>query len=163
MTTKDESAVWVENLMRDFQDRLTCGLYEAIYSLERPAVECLMHAQARTCVGGFLDLSGLRVPMELDEFLRVIRTVAPSQIDIERHGERIEWIERHQGQCICPFVRRAVVRLDPKLCLCGAHWVQVLFEVAARTRVHVETVSTVADSAQDCHFRITLLGPSNRE
>ncbi len=162
MSIKDESATWVETLMRDFQDRLTCGLYEAIYDLERPAVERLMQAQARTCVAAFLDISGLRVPMELDEFLRVICSVAPSQIDIECNGRVIEWIERHEGQCICPFVRRGVVRLDPKLCLCGAHWVQVLFEVAAGTLVRVETVSTVADGAQDCHFRITLLGPVSR-
>src|SRR5512140_2248678 len=137
-----EPAEWVQELMRDFQDSLTCGLYEAVYALDDGSVERLMHAQARTCVGAFLKLSDLRVPMSLDEFLHAMRIGGPSKIDIQRDGDTIEWVEQHQGQCVCPFVRRNVIRLDPKLCICGAHWVQHLFETVAKTRVAVETVET---------------------
>ncbi|HEX7406111.1 MAG TPA: hypothetical protein VF515_00535, partial [Candidatus Binatia bacterium] len=107
---------WIQNLIRDFQDTLTCGLYEAIYKLDDPSAERLMQAQARTCVGAFLKLSDLRIPMELDEFLHAMRTAGPSQVDIQRQGDVIDWIEQHHGECVCPFVRRKVVRLDPKLC-----------------------------------------------
>ena len=39
---------WVLELIRDYQDKLTCGLYEAIYALDGPSVEGLMRAQAHT-------------------------------------------------------------------------------------------------------------------
>ena len=150
---------WVQQLMRDFQDTLTGGLYEAIYKLDRRCVEPLMQAQARTCVAAFLNLSDLRVPMTLDDFLQAMRIAGPSKVDIRRDGDRIEWIEQHQGECVCPFVRRKVVRLDPQLCICGAHWVQRLFETVAHTKVEVETVETAATGAQNCHFRIRVIAP----
>ncbi|MFN8544954.1 MAG: hypothetical protein U0807_12240 [Candidatus Binatia bacterium] len=149
---------WLTQLMRDFQDRLTCGLYEAIYDLEQPALETLMQAQARTCAAAFLDLTGLKVPQPLDEFLVTMQTCGPSQIEITRDGDVIDWRERHQGECVCPFVRRGVVRLDPKLCLCGAHWVERLFATVTGTKVDVEMVESAATGAQDCRFRITLRG-----
>ena len=149
---------WIQNLIRDFQDRLTCGLYEAIYKLDDRSAERLMQAQARTCVGAFLKLSDLRIPMELDEFLHAMRTAGPSQVDIQRQGDVIDWIEQHHGECVCPFVRRKVVRLDPKLCSCGAHWVQGLFATVAQTPVEVETVKTVATGSQNCRYRIRLKG-----
>ena len=152
-------ADWVLELMRDFQDTLTCGLYEAIYTLDDATVEPLMRSQAHACVAGFLKFADLRVPMSVDEFLVAIRTAAPSQIDITRDGDVIDWRERHSGACVCPFVKREVIRLDPKLCMCGAHWVQRLFEVVARTPVDIEIGDTVASGAEDCHFRIRLRGP----
>jgi hypothetical protein len=152
-------ADWVQQLIRDFQDKLTCGLYEAVYRLDQPNVEALMQAQARTCVGAFLDLGTLRGPLSLDEFLHAMRIAGPSQIEIRRDGDVIEWIEQHHGQCVCPFVKRDVIRLDPKLCICGAHWVKVLFETVAQTEVDVTQVETAATGAQNCHFRITVKGP----
>lgn len=153
-----EPPEWVHQLIRDFQDTLTCGLYEAIYQLDDGAVEALMDAQARICVGAFLKISNLRVPMALDDFLQAMRIAGPSLIEIRRDGDLIEWVEQHQGECVCPFVRRKVVRLDPKLCICGAHWVQHLFETVAQTRVAVETLETAATGAQNCHFRIRVQG-----
>ena len=151
---------WLQQLIRDFQDKLTCGLYEAIYDLDQPIVERLMQAQARSCVGAFLDLGTLRqVPMSLDDFLLAMRTGGPSQIEIQRQGDVILMKELHGGECVCPFVRRGVVRLDPKLCMCGAHWVQCLFEIVARTRVEVETLDTVATGDQNCCYRVTVKGP----
>ncbi len=155
-----DPAEWVQELVRDYQDTLTCGLYEAIYRLDDAAVERLMHAQARTCVGAFLEFADLSPPMTLDDFLKAVRTAGPSQIDIRRDGDVIEWVERHEGECVCPFVRRKVVRLDPKLCICGAHWVQQLFASVAKTHVEVETVATAATGSQDCHFRIHVKGPA---
>ena len=151
---------WVQQLIRDYQDTLTCGLYEAIYRLDDRSVETLMQAQGRTCAGAFLKLSDLRGPMALDDFLKAMRIAGPSKVEIRRDGDVIEWIELHEGECVCPFVRRNVVRLDPKLCICGAHWVQHLFESVAHTRVEVETVETVATGAQNCHYRVRVQGSS---
>jgi len=153
-----EATDWVQELIRDFQDKLTCGLYEAIYSLDTPNVETLMKAQARSCVGAFLELGTLQVPMPLDEFLKVMRVAGPSQIEVRRDGDVIHWIEQHQGECVCPFVKRGVIRLDSKLCICGAHWVQYLFQAVAKTDVDVETLESVATGAQNCCFRITVKG-----
>jgi hypothetical protein len=151
-----QAAEWVQALMRDFQDQLTCGLYEAIYSLDPPSVATLMQAQARTCVATFLKFADIRLPMDLDEFLHAMRTAGPSQIEIQREGNVIHWTEQHHGDCVCPFVRRGVIRLDPKLCICGAHWVQHLFKTVTNTDVDVETGETVATGAPNCRFRITV-------
>jgi predicted hydrocarbon binding protein len=156
--TQSQPTDWVQQLIRDYQDTLTCGLYEAIYKLDDRAVETLMRAQGRTCAGAFLKLSDLHGPMALDDFLKVMRIAAPSKIEIRRDGDVIEWVEQHQGECVCPFVRRKVVRLDSKLCICGAQWVQHLFEAVANTRVEVETVETVATGAENCHYRVRVKG-----
>jgi len=153
---KPEQADWLQNLIRDYQDKLTCGLWEAVYSLDQPSLDTLMQAQARTCVGAFLELGTLQTPLPLDDFLRAVRTAGPSQIEIQRHGDVIEWTEVHHGECLCPYVKRGVVRLDPKLCICGAHWVKYLLEVVTGTEVDIETVETVATGAQNCRFRITV-------
>jgi hypothetical protein len=152
-------ADWVQGLIRNFQDKLTCGLYEAIYRLDERSLGSLMHAQAHTCVAAFLDLVDLPIPMTLDAFLDAIRTSGPSQIDITREGDVIHWRERHHGECVCPFVKRGAIRLDAKLCICGAHWVERLFAVVTGTAVRVETVETAATGAQDCYFRIAVQGP----
>ncbi len=151
-----DPADWVLDLIRDYQDKLTCGLFEAIYRLDRAAVEPLMQAQAKTCVSAFLDLGTLRIPMELGEFLQAVRTAGPSQIEINTDGDVIHWTELHRGQCVCPFVRRGVVRLDAKLCVCGAYWIKHLFESITEVPVEVETIETVATGAENCRFRITL-------
>jgi hypothetical protein len=153
---------WVQELTRDFQDKLTCGLYDAIYQLDQGSVETLMRAQAHSCVGAFLELGTLRTPMSLDAFLDAMRIAGPSQIDIEREGNVIHWSEQHDGQCVCPFVRRGVVRLDPKLCLCGAHWVKELFRTVTHTEVDVEILETAATGARNCSFLITVQGPPDR-
>ncbi len=94
--------------------------------------------------------------MDLDSFLDAMRTAGPSQVEIRREGDVIHWTELHGGQCVCPFVRRRVIRLDPKLCICGAYWVKHLFETVANTPVEVETVETAATGAENCRFRITI-------
>ncbi len=153
-----QAAEWVENLTRDFQDKLTCGLYETLYSLDDSSVNTLMEGQARSCVTAFTGLTGLSGPMDLDSFLEAMRTTGPSQVNIEREGDVIHWTELHRGQCICPFVTRRVIRLDAKLCICGANWVKQLFEEVANTLVEVETLETVATGAENCCFRITVKG-----
>jgi hypothetical protein len=157
MSTPETTATdWLQELIRTFQDKLTCGLYDAIYGLEPPAVDTLMRAQARTCVGAFLELGTLRTPMPLDEFLEAMRTAGPSRIDIRREGNVIHWTELHDGKCVCPFVTRNVIRLDPKLCICGAHWVKVLFETVTQTQVDVQTLGTVATGGKNCRFLVTV-------
>ena len=151
---------WIQALVRNFQDKLTGGLYEAIYLLDDRSQDRLMECQAHTCVAAFVNLTGLPVPMDLDSFLKAMSTTGPSQVKIEREGNIIHWTELHSGQCVCPFVSREVIRLTPTLCICGAHWVKQLFETAANTRVEVETVETVATGSENCRFRITVLGES---
>lgn len=160
MADTPPAATWVEDLMRDFQDKLTCGLYDAIYQLDTPVVNRLMRAQARTCTAAFIDLSGLRVPMPLDEFLQAIRIAGPSTVEIERVDDLIHWDEQHAGECVCPFVRRGVVRLDRHLCTCGAHWVKHLIETVTGTPVDVDIVNTVATGSRNCSFviRVRQLG-----
>ncbi|HEU4758452.1 MAG TPA: hypothetical protein VFT91_00585 [Dehalococcoidia bacterium] len=153
---EDPSEDWLAPLVRDFQDRLTCGLYESIYRLNGNALDSLMRGQAHACVAGFIDLAELPVPLSVDDFLEAMRTAGPSQIQIRREGAVVHWDELHGGECVCPFVRRRVVRLHPKLCICGAHWVKHLFETVTGVPVAVETIETVATGAQSCRFRITL-------
>lgn len=151
---------WVERLIRDYQDAITGGLYRAIYRLDGRALRHLMDGQAAACMSAFLKLTDLPAPLELDRFLEAMRTAGPSPIDIQREGDIILWTERHRGECVCPLVRRKVIDLHPKLCLCGASWVRQLFRVAAGTEVEVETLETVATGAQNCRFRIRIRGPT---
>jgi len=151
-----EAAEWVENLMRDFQDKLTGGLFETIYKMDDAAVDTLMEGEARTCVSAFIDLTSMSVPMELDAFLDRMQTSGPSKVLIKRDGDVILWTELHQGKCVCPLVTRDVIPLDPKLCICGAYWVKHLFKTAANTEVDVETLETAAQGAENCCFRITI-------
>ena len=151
-----EAGEWVETLMRDFQDRLTGGLFETIYKMDDAAVDTLMEGEAQTCVSAFVDLTGLSVPMSLDSFLEKMQTSGPSKVRLERDGDVILWTELHQGKCVCPLVTRDVISLNPKLCICGAYWVKHLFKTVANTEVDVETIETVAHGAENCRFRITV-------
>ena len=151
-----QAAEWVEKLMRGFQDKLTHGLFETIYEMDDSSVDTLMEGEARTCVSAFVDLTSMSVPMDLDSFLERMATGGPSQIRIERDGDVILWTELHQGKCVCPLITREVIRLDPKLCICGAYWVKHLFKTAANTDVEVEMLETVAEGAQNCCFRVTV-------
>ncbi len=154
--TKDTTPGWVMNLIRDFQDKITCGLYEAVYSLEGEPLEKVMQGQAHACGAAYLKLYGLPEKMPLDEFLDRIRYTGPSQIKIERDGDVIEWNELHEGGCVCPLVKRNVIRLDQKLCVCGADWVKYLFEEVAQTPVDIEIMETVATGAENCRFQVRL-------
>ncbi|MCH7510770.1 MAG: hypothetical protein IIB19_00225 [Chloroflexi bacterium] len=151
-----EAGEWVETLTRDFQDRLTGGLFETIYKMDDAAVDTLMEGEAQTCVSAFVDLTGLSVPMSLDSFLEKMQTSGPSKVRLERDGDVILWTELHQGKCVCPLVTRDVISLNPKLCICGAYWVKHLFKTVANTEVDVETIETVAHGAENCRFRITV-------
>lgn len=154
--TKDTTPDWVMNLIRDFQDKITCGLYEAVYSLEGEPLEKLMQGQAHACGAAYIKLYGLPDHLELDDFLARIKHTGPSQISIERDGGVIDWTELHQDGCVCPLIKRNVVPLDQKLCVCGANWVKYLFENVTATPVDVEIIETIATGAENCHFQIRL-------
>lgn len=156
---KDTTPDWVANLIRDFQDKITRGVYEAIYDLEGQPLEHLMTRQARARGAAFLGLVGFTERMEVDEFLARIRVSGPSQIEIRRDGDVIDWTELHAGQCVCPLVKRGAIRLDRKLCLCGAGWVKYLFEPVTEVPVDVETVETVAAGSMNCRFEVRLKPP----
>ena len=82
-----EAADWALNLMRDFQDKITCGLFESIYALDGPSQDTLMEGQARACVSAFVDLTGLTAPMDLDAFLDAMATSGASKVDTQREGD----------------------------------------------------------------------------
>ena len=154
--SQGQAADSTHELLREYQDKLTCSLYEAIYRLDGASLDTLMEAQSRSCLGVFFDLTAPPSPMDLDSFLDAMRTAGTSQVDIQRDGDVIYWTEQHQGRCICPFVRLEVVSLDPKLCTCAVHFVQRLFQTLAKTSTTVEMLETVATGAENCRFRVTI-------
>jgi hypothetical protein len=151
-TEIDES---VDEELRCYQDRLTCGLYEAIYGLDDASLDDIMKRQAQTCVDAFLDLAGLSSPMDMDSFREAMRTAQPMGAEIEQEGDVLHWTQNQRSQCVCPLVQRGAVRLDPKLCACSAYWVKYLFEKIGHTPVRVDIVETVARGGQTCRFKIT--------
>ncbi len=147
-------ATWVQDLIRDYQDKLTCGLYDAIYKLDRRSLRSLMRAQAHACGAAFTDLTDLRGPLPLDQFIERMRM--SGLVEIHCEGNVILWDEQHNGKCMCPFVRRRVIRLDRRLCICGAQWVKYLFENVANTPVDVDMVSSAATGARNCSFVVRI-------
>ncbi len=148
----DES---VDEELRCYQDRLTCGLYEAIYDLDDASLDTVMKRQARACVAAFLDLAGLPTPMDLDSFRKAMRGAQSMGAEIKQEGDVIHWTQNQRDRCVCPLVQRGAVRLDPKLCACSAYWVKYLFEEIGHTPVSVEIVETVARGGQTCRFKIS--------
>ncbi len=151
---------WVEQLMRSFRDQLVGGLFEGVYSLEGAPLRRVMDAQAETCVHAFLALADIPPDLDFDAFLQRMKTDGPSQIkfDVVSDDEFL-WTELHHGECVCPHVRQNVIRLDPKLCLCGETWVRLLVERHARRHADVSLVESVATGASNCVYRIRLAGP----
>jgi hypothetical protein len=141
--------------LRCYRDRLTCGLYEAIYDLDGASLDAIMKRQAQTCVAAFLDLAGLPTPMDLDSFREAMRDAEAMGAEINQEGNVIHWTQNRRDRCVCPLVQRAAVRLDPKLCVRSAYWVKYLFEGIGHTPVRVEIVETVARGGRTCRFKIT--------
>jgi hypothetical protein len=147
---------WIQELMRDFQDRITCGALRGVFRLDDNSVDIVMQEQASTCVAEFVKLYDLPADMGLDAFLERMTIGGPSKIDIERDGDTILWKERHEGECMCPLVRREVIELNPKLCNCAVHWLRMLVERHTKRPVRVELLDSVAQGNKDCIFRVTL-------
>lgn len=151
---------WVQELMRSYRDRLLGGLYEGIYALDGEPLRRLMDAQAETCVSAFVALTDIPAHLDFDAFLERMRLSGPSPVTVERvNSEELVWTELHRGECVCPYVRQGVIRLDPKLCLCGETWVRLLVERHARRRAQVSLVESVATGAENCVYRIRLGEP----
>ena len=146
----------LEAMLQEYQDKLTHGIYEAIYDLDEASLDSIMRCQAHTCVDAFLDFSGVPSRMSLEDLADAVRDVEPLGGDIERMGDVIRWTGNQRGECACPLVRKGVIRLDPKLCDCSKHWVQHLFDRVAHTPVNVEIIETVATGGSACSFEITL-------
>ena len=146
----------LEAMLQEYQDKLTHGIYEAIYDLDEASLESIMRCQAHTCLDAFLDFSGVPSRMSLDDLPDALRDAEPLGGEIERKGGVIRWTGNQRGECACPLVRKGVIRLDPKLCDCSKHWVQHLFDRVAHTPVNVEIIETVATGGSACSFEITL-------
>jgi hypothetical protein len=150
-------ADWVEQLMRSFRDKLVGGLYEGVYTLEGEPLRRVMDAQAEACMHGFVALADIPADLDFDAFLERMKISGPSKVQLERiSDDEMLWTELHAGECVCPHVRQEVVRLDPKLCICGATWVRLLVERHARRQASVTLVESVATGRQNCVYRINL-------
>lgn len=152
---------WIEQLLRDFQDVITRGAYAGIYRLEPEQLDEVMRCQAHACFGAFVQLYDIPEHLDLDAFLERMATAGSSPMRIRREGDTIYWEELHEGHCMCPFVKRGVIDLEPGLCRCAVHWARMLIERHAHRPAHVELVDSVARGAQNCVFRITLGEGSN--
>jgi hypothetical protein len=153
----DSGGNWVEELMRSFRDKLVGGLYEGVYTLEEAPLRRVMDAQADVCMRAFVALTDIPPDLDLDAFLDRMKTSGPSKVQLDRLGDdELLWTELHAGECVCPHVRQGVIRLDPKLCLCGETWVRLLIERHARRSAKVEMVESVATGAANCVYRINL-------
>jgi hypothetical protein len=155
MTVADD---WIEQLTRDFQDSITRGAYAGISQLPERQLDSVMACQAHACVDAFVKLYELPEELDLDAFLARMATGGPSRINIQRSGDTILWDEIHEGQCMCPLVRRNIIPLTPALCVCAVHWLRGLLERHAHRPVHVELLDSVAKQGTNCVFRATL-GP----
>ena len=154
---------WVAQLMREFRDKLVGGLYEGVYALEGPPLIRVMDAQADACVQAFVALADIPPDLDFDAFLERMAISGPSRVRIDPvSDDELLWTELHEGECVCPHVRQGHVRLDPKLCLCGATWVRLLVERHARRRAEVALVESVATGAQNCVYSIRLHEPIGR-
>jgi len=156
---------WIEQLTRDFQDTITRGVYEGIAQLPEEQRDRVMACQAHACLQEFVKLYDLPETLDFDTFLARIATGGPSKIKIQRDGDIILWEEQHEGQCMCPLVRREVVPLQPALCACATHWLRLLIERYARRPCHVELRESVAQGTTNCVFVVTLgvpAAPSDR-
>jgi len=147
---------WIEQLMRDYQDRLTRGLYDGISQLPEQELDRVMQCQAHACVQEFVKLYDLPEHLDLDAFLERMKIGGPSKINVRRHGDTIFWEELHEGQCMCPLVKRDVIGLKPELCHCAVHWLRLLIERHARRGARVELIESVATGARNCVFRVIL-------
>jgi hypothetical protein len=151
---------WVEQLMRSFRDKLVGGLYEGVYALDGAPLRRVMNAQAEACVHAFVALADISPDLDFDAFLEAMKISGPSRVQINPvSDDELLWTELHNGECVCPHVRQNVVRLDPKLCLCGGTWVRLLVERHARRHADVELVESVATGARNCVYRVRLGEP----
>jgi len=147
---------WIEQLFRDYQNAITRGMYEGIAQLPEPQRDRVMACQAHACVDEFVKLYDLPDSLDLETFLARMNGGGPSQIRIQREGNRILWEEHHEGRCMCPLVRRDIVPLQPALCACAVHWLRMLVERFAHCPCHVELLESVASGARNCVFAVTL-------
>jgi hypothetical protein len=158
--TDASGAHWVEELMRSFRDKLVGGMYEGVYALEGEPLRQVMDAQADVCMQAFVALMEIPRDLDFDGFMDRMKTSGPSKIQLDRIGDdELLWTELHEGECVCPHVRQGIIRLDPKLCLCGETWVRLLVERHARRQAQVEMVESVATGAMNCVYRISLGDP----
>jgi len=147
---------WIEELLRQYQDVVTRGVYEGIYRLDEEARASVLACQGRVCCEEFVKLYDIPADLDLETFFTRMATGGPSRIRIQRDGDTILWEELHEGQCMCPLVKRGVVPLQPELCVCAVHWLRLLIERHARRSAKVELLESVARGSESCVFRVTL-------
>jgi hypothetical protein len=147
---------WIEQALRGFQDAITKGAYEGIYALEAPARDRVLESQAGSCAHAFVELFGISKDLSLDEFIEKMRYGGSSKVEITREGDTLIWDEQHEGQCMCPLVKRDVVPLRPELCACAVHWLRMLVQRHTAEEVTVELLDSVALGARNCTFRVRI-------
>ncbi len=150
---------WIADLVRDFQDTITRGTFAGISQLPEPQRDSVLACQARACVDEFVKLYDLPDNLDFDGFLARMTIGGPSKINVRRDGDTIVWEELHEGQCMCPLVRREVIPLQAMLCGCAVHWLRMLIERFAHRPCRVELLDSVARGSMNCVFSVTLGAP----
>ncbi|MFQ5352656.1 MAG: hypothetical protein ACE5D3_06250 [Candidatus Binatia bacterium] len=147
---------WLDKLLGDFQNAITRGTYEGLSLLDEGSRDTVMEAQARSCVKAYAELFDIPAELSLEDFLEKMAFGGSSKVNIERDGDTIIWEEEHNGECMCPLVKRGGVDLDSMLCSCAVHWLRMLVQRHTDRRVAVELIDSVANGAQNCSFRVRI-------
>ena len=116
----------VEELVRNFQDRIVSGTWKGLCGLDEASFDGVMACQATSCAQAYVQLFQIPDTLDLDAFLERMALGGSSKIEFQRDGNTILWNEIHGGECMCPLVKRGVVPLEPGLCRCAVHWVRDL-------------------------------------
>jgi hypothetical protein len=145
-----------EKLVRDFQDRIVAGTWDGLRQLDEGARDRVLACQGASCAQAFVSLFQISDELPLDAFLERMRLGGASRIEITRSGDTIRWEELHDGECMCPLVKRGVIALDPSLCRCAVHWLRDLFERRVQGPVRVDLLDSVAHGGRNCVFEVTL-------
>jgi hypothetical protein len=78
-----------EKLVRDFQDQITGGCYDGVYSLDEKSLDRVMECQADACVRAYVQLFDISDDLDLDAFLEKMRMGGSSKIGIRRENDTI--------------------------------------------------------------------------
>jgi len=152
----------VEELVRNFQDRIVAGTWQGLCGLDEARFDGVMACQAASCAQAYVELFQIPDTLDLDTFLERMVLGGSSKIEIQRAGNTIQWNEIHGGECVCPLVKRGVVPLAPGLCQCAAHWVRDLVARHVKGPVRVRLLDSVALGSKNCTFEVVVDDPSPR-
>jgi hypothetical protein len=155
----EKAEYWIKELM-DHMDDL----------LDRETKVRLMKECGRSCYLRAFGVAGEKRP-SAEELGRYLKTLEESGYVLERKGDTVSftfsWGRDHQnpwgliirdGYCMCPLVESGPPGLSPTFCYCSTGYVGETFARITGRTVEVDLVESLKTGAQDCVFRVTVLG-----